>query len=242
MPTPAPFEADFEALHRSDQRAIRTVDSLSAAEWGSPSSLPGWSKAHVVAHLALNAEAFARALTGLHQGHPVPVYPSDDIRDADIATLAGTEPDQIRERFFAATEHFRRVVVELSDEDWGGEVLRLPEGPAWPAADLIRTRQREVEIHHADLGVGYGPADWPSDFCEALLDRVTRDHADSPGSPGFTVSATDLGRTWSVGADTPLITGTAAALGWWLVGRGAGEGLGPAPLPELGPWRRSPQR
>ena len=66
---------------------------------------------------------------------------------------------------------------------------------------------------------------------------------DSADSPAFAVRATDLDRTWTAGADTPLVTGTAADLGWWLTGRGTGEGLdADGGVPELGPWpRRRPR-
>ena len=32
-------------------------------------------------------------------------------------------------------------------------------------------------------------------------------------------------RTWSFGDGGPTVTGTTAALAWWLTGRGSGEGL-----------------
>jgi maleylpyruvate isomerase len=39
------------------------------------------------------------------------------------------------------------------------------------------------------------------------------------------VHAADLDRTWHLGDGGPTVTGTAAALGWWLTGRGGSEGL-----------------
>jgi maleylpyruvate isomerase len=219
---------DLEALHRSDQRVVRTVDSLTDEQWAAPSILPGWTRAHVVAHLALNAECFARALAGLAEGEMVPIYDSNESRDAGIEELALAPYGEIRERFFAATQHFRNVADELEDEAWSGTVLRLPTGPEWPAAALVGSRRREVEIHHADLDAGYGHHDWPADFCADLLER----ESDSPVSPGFTVHATDLDRSWSLGGAEPVISGTAAELGWWLVGRGSGDGL-TGDLPQL---------
>lgn len=235
---------EIEALHHSDQRAVRTVDSLTDDQWLAPSLLPGWSRAHVVAHLALGGEGFAGALEGLLDGRAVPIYPSDPDRDAAIETLAQAPYGAIRERFFAATAHFRAIAHRLSSRHWEGTVNRLPEGPVWPATDLIGARQREVEIHLVDLGVSYTRADWPDNFCSQLLDQVTGDHADSPESDNFAVRATDLGTTWPVGAEHPVVTGTAADLGWWLTGRGQGDGLGTDQerLPHLGPWRRSPLR
>ncbi|MCW2784824.1 MAG: maleylpyruvate isomerase family mycothiol-dependent enzyme [Marmoricola sp.] len=233
---------DLEALHHSDQRTIRTVDSLTDDQWAEPSLLPGWTRAHVIAHLALNGEGFAGALEGLHDGEAVAIYPSQEARDAGIAELAEEDPSEIRDRFYASTEHFRRIAGSLTRDDWAGNVPRLPEGPAWPARRLVTSRRQELEIHHADLGVAYTPRDWPTEFTVTLIDRVTRAHAGAPDSPGFAVRAKDLNRTWNVGAASPVVSGAAGSLAWWLIGRGHGEGLSsPEGLPELGSWQREPE-
>ena len=56
----------------------------------------------------------------------------------------------------------------------------------------------------------------------------------------FSVRPTDLDRTWHYGegGGGPVVTGTSAALGWWLTGRGTGEGLtsDAGALPEVEPW------
>jgi maleylpyruvate isomerase len=41
--------------------------------------------------------------------------------------------------------------------------------PDTPARALPFARRRELEIHHVDLGLGYGPREWPSDFVERTL-------------------------------------------------------------------------
>jgi maleylpyruvate isomerase len=38
----------------------------------------------------------------------------------------------------------------------------------FPASELLTRRLVELELHHADLGAGYGPADWPASL--ATLD------------------------------------------------------------------------
>ena len=43
-------------------------------------------------------------------------------------------------------------------------------------------RHREVDIHHADLDAGYGPADWPEDFLDEMFNRVVRDRGDGPAA------------------------------------------------------------
>jgi maleylpyruvate isomerase len=231
-----------EQLHESDQRLVRTVDSLTDDQWREPSVLPGWSRAHVVAHLALNAEGLAGVLDGAAHDTPTPMYASQQARDADIEELAAADPPDIRERLFAGTELLREAIAAMPS--WDGSAERTPGGGRLLLADVPVMRLREVEIHHADLDAGYGWADWPADFAAELLELAVGDRTSDPDSPVFAVEATDLGRSWQVGGDSPVVRGPAAALGWWLVGRGAGDGLtaeGGA-LPRLGPWRRTPAK
>ncbi len=121
-----------DLVARADHELIRTVDGLPDPAYAEPSLLPGWSRAHVIAHLTLNAEGLAGVLHGAHVGEPRPMYASQEAR------------------------------------------------------------------------------------------------------------ATDLDGTWRYGEGDggPVITGTASALGWWLTGRGSGEGLtsDTGVLPEMEAW------
>ena len=223
----------LEALQHSDQRTIRTVDSLADEQWHEPSVLPGWNRSHVVAHLALNAEGFARALDGVQDGAPQSTYDSVEAREADIEELAAADPAEIRDRYFAATARLRHGFGALTEEQWAGSVTRFPDTPPVPIASIPGMRRYEVEVHHADLAAGYGAEDWPAEFTESVLDRA-RDEAGASG--GFAVRATDLGRSWELGADSPVVSGAASALAWWLLGRGEGQELTSdhGPLPQRG--------
>lgn len=232
----------LERLHHSEQHLLLTVDSLRGDAWAEPSVLPGWTRAHVAAHLALNAEGLAGAVDGLAHELDVPVYESDERRDADIEELASADAAEIRERLFAAGQTLQKALRTLDEDQWSRTIPRLPGGPAWAVAALPSTRRREVEIHHADLDAGYAHSEWPEDFAVELLDLVAEDRANSPDDPRFTIRATDTVRAWSIGAEQPVVEGTASDLGWWLVGRGDGRGLtcDAGELPRLGPWRRTP--
>lgn len=238
-PAPEWDPGDLTGLEVSAKAFIRTVDALTSAELAAPSLLPGWTRAHVVAHVALNGFALAGVLDGLVHDQQVAMYESDEQRDAQIDELAEAEPSELRERHLAATTAFADAVEAMQDEHWSGHVDRLPGGPAWPAVAVVPTRRREVEVHLADLGTSYTRADWPRDFVDELLNAVVVDHA---ASGPFQLRATDLGRDWSVGGDGgPTVMGAGADLGWWLTGRGEGEGLScdAGQLPTLGPWRRA---
>jgi len=239
---PTDVAARLQAVAAASDRLLATVEGLSVAGFAEPSVLPDWTRAHVVAHLALNAEGLAAALSGLAAGEPRPIYASDEARDNDIDALAATDPELVRVRLHTGVVTFGEAVRRVPMESWSGTVDRLPGGPHLAALETLPMRHREVEIHHADLDAGYAHADWPAPFVGDLLDVVARDQS---GSGPFLAVATDLGRAWPVGeGDGPEVRGTGSALGWWLVGRGTGEGLtsDAGTLPELAPWRRTPRR
>lgn len=241
---PQPDPATVRHLHEATQRLVRTVDGLNEDAWRSPSGLPGWTRAHVVAHLALNGEGLTGILAGLARGRVVPMYSSNEERDRAIDELAGEDPSVLRGRLLGAGSELDDAHSRVPADQWATLVPRTPGGTSFPAREIGRMRRREVEIHHADLDAGYGPEDWPAGFVDELLDVVTVDH--TPSGP-FEITATDLGHTWLVGGRVPdegiaMVSGTGAALGWWLTGRGDGAGVHSATgtLPKIGPWRRTP--
>jgi maleylpyruvate isomerase len=225
----------LEELQDATNRLVRTVDGFTGGDWGAPSSLPGWTRAHVVAHLALNAEGLADALTGIVQDEPTPMYASQEDRDRDIEELAGGDPAELRERLLAGCTLYADAWTALPDDAGGATFERTAGGPTIPAGATLGMRLREVEIHHVDLDAGYAHTDWPPRFCEILLGSMTkREWAES-----FTVAPTDLDGTWTYGEGTgPSVSGSAADLGWWLTGRGSGEGLtsDSGNLPKVGAW------
>ena len=227
-------------LADADQALVRTVDGLDDAAYAELTLLPGWSRAHVVAHLVLNAEGLAGVLHGAHVGQPQPMYASPEGRDTDIADLATAAPAELRERLLAGTALFSEALAAMHEPDWDGRFERTPGGRDIAVASVPLMRLREVEIHHADLDAGYGAADWPEAFRVVLLESMTKRPYPAP----FSARPSDLDRTWHYGDRTqeddgrPVVTGTSAAVGWWLTGRGTGEGLTTdnGTLPEVESW------
>lgn len=238
MDAPEPTRPHPEVARAADRSLLGTVEGLTDEQLSGPSLLPGWSRAHVVAHLALNAEALAATLEGVATDRSVPMYPSQEARDADIEELAAGSPDDLRSRLVDATDRFAEAVAALPDERAGTRIERVPGGPTFRAGTVALMRWREVEIHHADLDAGYSRADWTDEFAVALLDSMAHRPWLRPGR----LEATDLGREWEygdpAGDDVPTITGHARDLGWWATGRGAGEGLTTDhdTLPEVQGW------
>ena len=186
-------------LEGGTRRLIRSVDAMTDEQWASPSLLPGWSRAHVVAHLALNAEALSGAIEGVHEGRPVPMYATDAQRDADIEELAAAPLAELRARFLGSSSVIGEWIEELADNLADQLVERTPGGRAFRAGDVGAMRVREIEIHHADLGLDLTAADWSPEFVDLVLTTRAAAHAGSP----FTAHATDLERSYAFGEGGP---------------------------------------
>lgn len=228
-------------LRAATQRLVRTVDALPDADWSAWSLLPGWTRAHVVAHLTLNAEGLAGALEGAALGEDVPMYASDAARDDDIEALAAGPVDELRERLLGSTTRFADAwtqvvqVVEATGPDvLDREVERSPGGRRFAVGQVAAARLVEVEIHHADLATAYTCADWEPWFAAHLLHAAAR----RPVPPGDLVAApVDDVRRWTFGTGAVEVTGPMHALAWWLTGRPA-EGLSctAGSLPHVARW------
>ena len=124
-----------------------------------PSLLPGWSRAHVVAHLAGNARSHVRMLAGLEQYEG-----GAEGREAGVEALAADPRAAVR----ALHDSVEELETAWRRADWTAEVRPLARPPG-PAAALAWARWREVEVHAVDLAAGYRPADWPRPFLDRLL-------------------------------------------------------------------------
>jgi maleylpyruvate isomerase len=221
---------DLDHLSEAGQRLTRTVDSLRDDDWSHASLLPGWTRAHVVAHLALNGEALRDVLRGEIDHTHVPMYASQEARDTDIEKLAHAEPAELRERLLGSLTTFLDVVQAVPGDTWNGRFERTPGGPTFPLDAVPMMRVRELEIHHADLGLGYTADDWPPAFASLVVDSMARrlDHSEEFREEGFRIAPldSDLSReVGHVGDDARVVTGPLAQIAWWLTGRAPNDAV-----------------
>jgi len=162
------------------------------------------------------------------------VHPPPPARDTDIAELATAPTSVLRDRFLGSTTVIGEWVEELADNLADSIVERTPGGRSFEAGEVGLMRTREVEIHHADLGLDYTAADWPADFVVLMLSARAQHH----DGPDFVARATDLDRSWTFGAGGPPGSGAGSALAWWVTGRGTGDGLtsDDGRVPRMEPW------
>jgi maleylpyruvate isomerase len=200
---------------------IRAVDALPDDALRAPSALPGWSRAHVVAHVARNAEALTRLATWARTGIETPMYPSREHRAAEIESSAQAPTDVLRTELTTTAADLDAVLAALDDTTWQSEV-RSALGRPIPAAEIPWMRVREVWLHAVDLDAGVCVADLAPGVVDSLLDDSTGTLSAAEGCPAAVLAPTDRDRTWTLGpasADRLQVRGEAARVLGWLVGR-----------------------
>ncbi len=158
-------QIDFAA-----QRLLGTARIIDESDLREPSLLPGWTRGHVLAHLARGADALRNLMIGVRTGQPRPAYASPEARTADIEHGAGQPRADLLDDLAAAAAAFRTVSRQLPDEAWRAEVTWVPGVDPFPATEILVRRLVEIELHHCDLGAGYTAANWPDSF---LVMRLT---------------------------------------------------------------------
>lgn len=219
-------------------RYLEALTFLSDEDCQQPSALPGWTRGHVITHLARNADGLGNLLRWAQTGQEMLMYPSRAVRDAQIEEGAARTADELRADASASAGRFVQAANEVHSDRLGHLVKRMGDGELFPAHRVGSLRRTEVEVHHADLLLDYGPRDWPVDFTRDLLERRTEDMQAS--GPGMTWLVEDAGERVVIAGGGPEVHGLAADFAWWAIGRGGGQGLsvtGGAPLPTIASWR-----
>jgi maleylpyruvate isomerase len=162
-----------DELDGATQRLIDEARIITGPDLRAPSLLPGWSRAHVLAHLARGADAMRNLLVGARAGQDRPAYASPSARAADIDRSAAAGAKDLLEDLASSAMALRTVARQLPDEAWRYE-LRVLNGARFPASQLLTRRLAEVELHHCDLGIGYGHDQWSAVFAAMELDEPMR--------------------------------------------------------------------
>jgi maleylpyruvate isomerase len=236
-------------LRESTARLVTTLAGLDDTDVAAPSSLRGWTRGHVLTHVARNADGLVHLVAWAGDGQPRPMYASPEARTADIEAGAARPATALRADVEDSAARLDAAFAALATADPSALDAALsrtvvlgaprPGAPELRGGELVRARRREVEIHHADLDAGYGPADWP----EPVADEILRDVAAMRARPGGLAGVGVLrSRRASVlldpdGAGLALV-GAAGDLAWWVSGR-AGTALvdeGGSPAPSPVPW------
>ncbi|MFI8945917.1 maleylpyruvate isomerase family mycothiol-dependent enzyme [Streptomyces sp. NPDC053750] len=221
---------DLASVRDATERLLTAVGKLDNASVTESSRLPGWTRGHVLAHLARNADALVNVLQGR------PMYVSGEARDADIERDAPRPLDAHLADVRESAARFQDASAALAD--WS-RTVELRNGVTDSASRVPFRRWVEVELHHVDLGIGYELEDLPAEFTERETDFLAARFAGHPDVP--TTRITDGTRAWSTGREATgpevTVSGTPADLLGWLAGRREETALTVrgGPLPALPP-------
>jgi maleylpyruvate isomerase len=206
-------------MREGTARLLAAVDKLDDADLREPSTLPGWSRAHVIGHLARNAEALVRLATWAQTGIETPMYADREQRAAEIEQSAALPARTLREQLADTAAALDTALARLTAAQWEADV-RSALGRAIPAAELPWMRIREVWLHAVDLNTDARMDDVPAEVVDLLLDDVTTALSAKDDCPARRLTPTDRDRTWPLGGPaTTAVSGTAADLAGWLTGR-----------------------
>jgi len=241
MSGPHDLELTLPWMREGTARFLAAVGELTDDDFKAPSKLPQWSRAHVVGHLAHNAEALGRLAAWARTGVENPMYASRDQRAAEIAESATLPASELRSRVAATAGDLDDALLRLGTGQWNAQV-RSALGRAIPAAEIPWLRVREVWLHAIDLDNGVSVVDLPSGVVDALLDDVTAALSRKDTCPALVLSPTDRRGTWRIGAaqaddsgSTAELRATAADTMGWLTGRIPSSALRQE-LPVLPSW------
>jgi maleylpyruvate isomerase len=203
---------DLESVRGATERLLTAAAKMDNASVTESSRLPGWSRGHVLAHLARNADALVNVLRGR------PMYPSGEARDADIERDA---PRPLDVQLADLRDSAARFQEEgAAPADWS-RTVELRNGVTDSASRVPFRRWVEVELHHVDLGIGYDLEDLPEEFLEREIDFLAERFRGHPDVPALLIEQ-DAGpgiRTGGDGEPSLVVNGRPADLLGWLAGR-----------------------
>lgn len=218
----------LDRVRDGHHRLLDLVSELEPRHFHAPSRLPGWSRAHVVAHLAHNAHSLAKVSSAASFGVQVDLYPDDD-RDESIERDTQLDPNELVQLLATAHAGLEIVWDSLAESAWDRPV-RFRDGTV---LDLVLCRWRENEIHLIDLALDFTELDWSPEFCEHAIDFLTPRLA----GKDVLVAPDGFDRTWMFGGASRTVRGSAQTIACWMAGRTPQKfPTCDDELPELGPW------
>ncbi|MGI8760721.1 MAG: maleylpyruvate isomerase family mycothiol-dependent enzyme [Jatrophihabitantaceae bacterium] len=239
----SPPTAQLAAIRASTAELLLglAAEKWSDADARAASLLPGWTRGHVLTHLARNADGIARTLSGALRGAIVPRYPSGRTgRDADIEAGSARGIAELITDVQESADRLDRVFGAVADADgWA-----LPTDDR-TAGDYLLARWREVEIHRVDLAGSYTAAQWPPGFLALMVPELAQTLGERASVAVRAVVTAEgssshelAGRSWTAGGADPVeVAGPDWALLAWLLGRASVAAAVLTAVPDLSPWR-----
>jgi maleylpyruvate isomerase len=227
------FRTHLAAVDRHTELLLATARALDPGSLGQPSLCPGWTRGHILTHIARNADALVNLVTNATTGSSTPMYASPDSREADIEAGAGRPLAEQVADVEASAARFATASAGLTEE-LSDVPLLARNNTKVQAGYLPFMRMREVVMHHIDLNAGFSFSEVDDEVLLALLQDTIRRLRHDPETPSMSIR-TNEGDVWSIGDGRPLVSGTRAAVLAWLTRGDTSHVVGSLPaIPSLG--------
>ncbi|MHC6593570.1 maleylpyruvate isomerase family mycothiol-dependent enzyme [Arthrobacter sp. C152] len=210
-PTPAALLAE---LHKAADALAAELDRIPADGAGAPSTLPGWSRGHLLAHITGICDALARQVEYGRRGETVELYDGGvEGRNRAIDLAAGHSLGQHRADVGASLQRALAAFDALEADEWQTRIA-FRDGVIFDAGLAL---WRELVIHTSDLGTGRGPETWNKEFCSHLFDFLA---ARVPAGTRLVLQPVALPPlTLGAGGSTVVVSGMVTDIAAWLAGR-----------------------
>lgn len=219
MNTVATDLAQLEAAH---ERLITGVRELDPEALRQPSHLPGWSRAHVLVHIANNAAGLQHLLLAARTGAELRMYSSPSTRAADLEVGVERPGEVIVADVIENSFRFLVEARAMPEQAWSNRIAftsGAPDPPTMTGNRVVELRLEEVEVHHVDLDIAYHFSDTPEELAAQLIRNFAGRRA-VQGVPFNLEVDPELALTCGV-AGSPTVRGSRANVLAWLAGRSA---------------------
>jgi maleylpyruvate isomerase len=233
------------------RQAERAAGCLDPAQVSEPSRLPGWSRGHVLSHLARNADALTNLLTWARTGIESRMYASPDERAEGISAGAHRGlPEQLAD-LAASGSRFLAAAAAVPPERRSFPVVS-GQGRQIPAREVPWLRVREVWLHLVDLDAGYDidvlpdavawtlaqdVAAWMTPRSEATVELRVEGHGIVRLGPGVAALGPGVAALGPGVAAASIVEGSAQRIAGWLTGRAGPAGCTvTGGVPDLPRW------
>jgi maleylpyruvate isomerase len=163
----------IDAADRAGSLVLASLTPFTDEQARAASRLPGWSRGHVVTHLARNADGIRNMVEGALADEPRGQYPDGMAgRVAGIDAGADRDAAALVADFVASHDALVDAWRQLPADAWSRPGIWLVTGPQPVETTLLR-RRRELLVHWIDLDLGAVPADLPADYVEADREWLT---------------------------------------------------------------------
>ena len=155
--------ADLAGVDRVFLLLSDAIAGMSEDEARGPTRLPGWTRGHVLTHIARNADGQARMVEGVLRDEVLDQYPGGDgQRSADIEAGASRPVAELLADVRVSQEGLVRAWSRVPDDQW--DKLTKARAGIRPVRDGVLSRWRELLVHLVDLDVGVTPAGLPKEY------------------------------------------------------------------------------